>query len=245
MARKEELQLKGVMSEGYGIIPKKVMKDKDLSIESKAIYAFMASYSGSGNTSFPSVDLITDMLGITRQRFNKHRKHLEDKGYITIHRKRLPDGSLGSNVYTLEVIPTLRYPTMDKPTMDKPTMDNVTTINNTLINNTNNNNTENILSSTSTVHPYKEIIEHLNDKSNKQYKHTTNKTQTLIKARFNEGFELEDFKSVIDTKSKEWMNTEMEKFIRPETLFGTKFESYLNQQDKKQDEEYDPLADIR
>jgi predicted phage replisome organizer/uncharacterized phage protein (TIGR02220 family) len=88
---------------------------------------------------------------------------------------------------------------------------------------------DNTLSSDSTVYPYKEIIEYLNDKSDKQYKHTTKKTQTLIKARFNEGFELGDFKSVIDIKSKEWMNTEMEKYLRPETLFGTKFESYLNQ----------------
>lgn len=103
----------------------------------------------------------------------------------------------------------------------------------------------NTLSSDSTAYPYKEIVNYLNDKSNKQYKHTTKKTQTLIKARLNEGFELKDFKSVIDTKSREWMNTDMEKYLRPETLFGTKFESYLNQQDKKQDEEYDPLADIR
>lgn len=88
---------------------------------------------------------------------------------------------------------------------------------------------DNTLSSDSTVYPYKEIIEYLNDKSDKQYKHTTKKTQILIKARFNEGFEIDDFKSVIDIKSKEWMNTDMEKFIRPETLFGTKFESYLNQ----------------
>lgn len=88
---------------------------------------------------------------------------------------------------------------------------------------------DNTLSSDSTMYPYKKIIEYLNDKSDKQYKHTTKKTQTLIKSRFNEGFNLEDFKSVIDTKSKEWMNTDMEKFIRPETLFGTKFESYLNQ----------------
>lgn len=101
------------------------------------------------------------------------------------------------------------------------------------------------LSSNSTVYPYKEVIEYLNDKSSKQYKHTTKKTQTLIKSRFNEGFNLEDFKSVIDTKSKEWMNTDMEKYLRPETLFGTKFESYLNQMDKTETGEYDPLWDVK
>ena len=87
MEKQNKLDLKGVMSEGYGIIPKKVMKDEDLSIDAKAIYAFIASYAGAGNTSFPSVNLITDMLGISRQRFNKHRRLLEDKGYITIKKK--------------------------------------------------------------------------------------------------------------------------------------------------------------
>ena len=96
---------------------------------------------------------------------------------------------------------------------------------------------DNTLSSDSTVYPYKEIIEYLNDIANKQYKYTTSKTQTMIKARFNEGFNLEDFKSVIDTKSKEWTNTDMEKYLRPETLFGTKFESYLNQSVEKSQED--------
>ena len=42
-------------------------------------------------------------------------------------------------------------------------------------------------------------------------------------------FTVEDFKTVIDKKSLEWMGTEREKYLRPQTLFGTKFESYLNQ----------------
>ena len=61
------------------------------------------------------------------------------------------------------------------------------------------------------------------------YKPTTKKTISLIKARFNEGFNIDDFKTVIDKKIKSWAGTEWEKFIRPETLFGTKFESYLNE----------------
>lgn len=82
--------------------------------------------------------------------------------------------------------------------------------------------------------PYKEICEYLNNKSNSNYRHTTKKTKDLIKARFNEKFTLEDFKVVIDKKCSEWMNTEMQKYLRPETLFGAKFESYLNQRDFKQ-----------
>ena len=78
--------------------------------------------------------------------------------------------------------------------------------------------------------PYKEIIDYLNDRTGASYRYTTKKTKDLIKARFNEKFTLDDFKIVIDKKCIEWMNTDMQKYLRPETLFGTKFESYLNQQ---------------
>src|SRR5699024_7021402 len=108
----------------------------------KAIYAFMASFAGAGNTSFPSVNFITDKLGISRQRFNKHRKLLEDKGYITIKKERKSDGSWENNVYTLETLPRLQNPTMDNLTLDNPTSGNVTTNNNTINNNTINNNTK-------------------------------------------------------------------------------------------------------
>jgi len=76
--------------------------------------------------------------------------------------------------------------------------------------------------------PTKDIVDHLNSVAGTQFKHTTAKTKALIKARFNEGFVLEDFKTVIDAKWREWRgNAEMVRYIRPETLFGTKFEGYL------------------
>lgn len=93
--------------------------------------------------------------------------------------------------------------------------------------------------------PYKEIIDYLNEKTNSQFRNSTKKTQTLIKARFAEGFNLDDFKKVIDTKATEWLNdSKMSKFLRPETLFGTKFESYLNQKTINNRTEYNPNAEI-
>ena len=74
-----------------------------------------------------------------------------------------------------------------------------------------------------------EIIQHLNMRTGAKYKSNTAKTKQLINARLNEGFTLDDFKTVIDKKCVEWCGTEFEKFLRPNTLFGTKFESYLNQ----------------
>lgn len=81
--------------------------------------------------------------------------------------------------------------------------------------------------------PYADIINYLNQKTGKGYKHTTNKTQECIHARWNEGFRLDDFKTVIDIKVAEWKGTERDKFLRPETLFGPKFEGYLNQKPPK------------
>lgn len=75
----------------------------------------------------------------------------------------------------------------------------------------------------------KGIVEYLNIKSNSHYKYSTDKTQTLIKARIKDGFTLDDFKIVIDKKCEEWLGTDFERFLRPETLFSNKFEGYLNQ----------------
>ncbi|MED0902472.1 phage replisome organizer N-terminal domain-containing protein [Bacillus nitratireducens] len=78
--------------------------------------------------------------------------------------------------------------------------------------------------------PYQDIVDYLNMKANTNYKHTSKKTQDLIKARWKEGFGLTHFQQVIDIKTSQWIdNREMSGYLRPITLFGTKFESYLNE----------------
>lgn len=76
---------------------------------------------------------------------------------------------------------------------------------------------------------FRQIIDYLNLKANTRYKYTSEKYKKSIHARVEEGFTLNDFQEVIDKKCAEWVGTEWEKFLRPETLFGTKFEGYLNQ----------------
>ncbi|HDR8110445.1 TPA: conserved phage C-terminal domain-containing protein [Bacillus cereus] len=81
--------------------------------------------------------------------------------------------------------------------------------------------------------PYEDIVSYLNEKVSKSFKHKTAKTRSLIKARFKDGFTIDDFKRVIDIKSAQWLNdSHMSQYLRPETLFGTKFESYLNEKIK-------------
>ena len=74
----------------------------------------------------------------------------------------------------------------------------------------------------------KEIIEYLNSKLNTKYRYSTKTTKECINARLNEGYTLEDFKKVIDNQYNKWIGTEWEQYLRPQTLFGTKFENYLN-----------------
>ena len=81
--------------------------------------------------------------------------------------------------------------------------------------------------------PYADIIEYLNQQANKAYKTATKKTKECIHARWEDGFRLDDFKKVIDNKVADWLNDdEKNLYLRPETLFGTKFEGYLNQKRK-------------
>ena len=80
--------------------------------------------------------------------------------------------------------------------------------------------------------PYKEIIEYLNLKTGKNFSHSSKETRAKIKARWGingNRRSLQDFKTVIDNKCAQWLKDEkMFSYLRPETLFGTKFESYLN-----------------
>lgn len=72
------------------------------------------------------------------------------------------------------------------------------------------------------------IVEHLNITCKTEYKHNTKKTISLIEAKTKEGYTIEDFKIVIDFKNNQWGNDkDMKHYLRPETLFGNKFESYL------------------
>nr|UVX84569.1 MAG: Replication initiator protein A (RepA) N-terminus [Bacteriophage sp.] len=77
--------------------------------------------------------------------------------------------------------------------------------------------------------PTEEIIGHLNQRAGTHYKASTASTRKLIKARLKEGFTVDEFKTVIDKKCADWLNNrDMAQYLRPETLFGPKFESYLN-----------------
>ena len=83
--------------------------------------------------------------------------------------------------------------------------------------------------------PTEEVVDHLNQRAGTHYKATTASTRKLIKARLKEGFTVDELKLVIDKKCADWLNNrDMVQYLRPETLFGNKFEGYLNAKPRTQ-----------
>ena len=74
-----------------------------------------------------------------------------------------------------------------------------------------------------------EVIAYLNEKTKKRYRASNQQASKLIKGRIKEGYDLDDFKKVIDNKYEAWVGTKQEMYLRPVTLFGNKFDSYLNE----------------
>lgn len=90
------------------------------------------------------------------------------------------------------------------------------------------------------INQVEEIINYLNSKSDKNFRFNNKNTIKDIKARINDGYNIADCKRVIDIKTLQWKNTEYDKYLRPKTLFGNKFEDYLNEKIIKGDEHGKP-----
>ncbi|HEL1761397.1 TPA: conserved phage C-terminal domain-containing protein [Streptococcus suis] len=78
-----------------------------------------------------------------------------------------------------------------------------------------------------------EVIAYLNQVAGTRFAFSSQATQRHINARLKEGYTLEDFKYVIDIKVSEWKGTDFAKYLRPTTLFGSKFENYVNQNSRQ------------
>ena len=101
------LRSEGIYEKGFGIIPKKVMTDPDLSADAKAIYAYFCSYAGAGESAFPGRDRIVSDLGVNKDSYYKHLKILTDTGLITVSQENQGGRGQGykRNIYTLVSLP--------------------------------------------------------------------------------------------------------------------------------------------
>ncbi len=212
-----------------------VMRSSELSPESKAIYGYLASFAGCKNTCFPSRKMMLKELQMSETRFSKHMNPLIALGVVSVTRER--NGNVyGKNIYTInheiQYIESQDSRCSENESVENESAENLSTNNNSFnIKNINNKNKEykDIAQVDPNKPPYKEIIDYLNDKTGKVFQYQGTSTQRHINGRFKEGYTLHDFKRVIDIKTAEWKGGEMDKYLRPETLFGNKFEGYLNQ----------------
>lgn len=199
----------------YAIIPANVRYDKDLTPNSKLLYGEITALCNEKGYCWASNAYFSELYSVSKVSISKWINQLVAKGYISTEIEYKEGTKEIFNRYIRIVNDPIKEK-LNTPIKEK-FKDNNTDINTTF------NNTKEYI-------PFDEVVSYLNQKTNSSYRSTSKKTQTLIRARWNEGFRLEDFKTVIDKKSAEWLNdNKMNQYLRPETLFGTKFESYLNQ----------------
>ena len=202
---------------------------EDISAMEKLIYMLLARYADKEGKCFPSQDKLCKITGIKDYRtIVKYLKQLEEKGLIEIKKN---NGKV--NVYYLKNVstpPTKNVGTKNATAnfVEEPPTKNVGTppTNFAGITIHNEKDTKN---NTQYIKEIDEVVNHLNEKAGTKYKSNSKNTTKHIQARIKEGYTLEEFKIVIDKKCSEWLNTDMEKYLCPETLFGSKFEKYLNQ----------------
>ena len=99
------LLVEGVNAQGYGTIPKLVMKDRRLTPQAKAIYAYFCSYAGCGSTAFPKVSKIMYDLNISNKTYYKHFDLLTEFGYITVVKIKKEGNKFDNNIYKLNTNP--------------------------------------------------------------------------------------------------------------------------------------------
>ena len=208
------------MGDGYSICFNEWALDKDIKDE-LGLLLIISSLTAEKGYCYASNNYLAEIFKTNVVTISRKIKNLEEKKYISIEYEKK-----GCLVISRKIRLTKMLTAINKNvnrTINKNVKDNN-------INNINNTNINNIYSPAKAEQiPYEEIIDYLNLKIDAHYKSTTKKTKDSIKARFNEGFTLDDFKKVIDKMTMEWKNNnKMKVYLRPETLFGTKFESYLN-----------------
>lgn len=226
----------------FTVISNEVLKRSDLSWKAKGILAYIFSLPDDWKIYLEEVaNHSTDGI----KSFRSGWKELENAGYV----KRYPIRDEHKIVAWETVVSEKADLLSHFVHVEKVEVQNVHVHNGTLLNT---NSTKDLLEQNTNKEsivllPYQQIIEYLNQRCDTNFKHTSKKTQDLIKARCNEGWELDDFKYVIDVKAEEWEQDEKySQFLRPETLFSNKFEGYRNQkmkgakngQNNREDERY-------
>ncbi|MCQ2007955.1 conserved phage C-terminal domain-containing protein [Limosilactobacillus fermentum] len=214
-------------------IPVRVAHDNRLKDKDKLLYGEIYAMLNVTDSFFMSNAKLAERLNCSEPTIKRSLARLEEYGFI--QRNNIYEGkqivrrniSLGGFNSDTRVGSSMTLP----PVHERSEGSVISDPDNRTINRASNRAEEDILSGKPDHAPYQEILDYLNSKVGTSYRASSKATQRLIKARSNEGFEVEDFKRVIDNKVASWgKDPKMSQYLRPNTLFGTKFEAYLNEQ---------------
>lgn len=212
----------------YAIIPANVRYDKRLIQGAKLLYGEITALSNQKGYCWASNNYFMKLYKVSRNTVQSWLKSLEVCGYIS----REVVYKEGSQEIDTRYIRISGYPSPEN--LATPSPKNVTDNNtsfNTTVNNTNN---IKPLSGKPDPIPYAEIISYLNEKTGRTFR-SVEAHKKLIRARWHEGYRMDDFKKVIDNKVIDANDSGSlfdRKFLQPSTLFGNKFDQYLNQEAK-------------
>lgn len=207
-------------TENYTVMSNAHFREKDMSLKAKGLLSLMLSLPDEWDYSIAGlVTLSKDGKDSVMNALNE----LELFGYLSRTRVTNEKGQFAGYDYDIFESPQTGTPQQVKPYAEKPDTDNPRQLNTNQSSikelNKNKSNTKEI---------YIAVLDFLNEKAGTKFKPTSKATQQHINARLAEGFTVDDFKTVIEKKCADWLGTEWEQYLRPATLFGTKFESYLN-----------------
>lgn len=226
-------------------IPAEYWLDENLKPMEMLFLVEIDSLDINGQGCFASNAHFADFFGVSKARCTQIINELVSKGYITndlkydgkqiVKRTLRVVNKFNTPIKKIKSpIKKTKYPYLENYEGSNTYISN-TYSNNNILSSSQANNDDDPIRTISQSSYAKDVIYYLNQKTGKSYRYTTAKTRKLLNARFNEGFQIADFQKVIDNKVAEWGDDEkMNRFLRPETLFGTKFEGYLNEQPKKE-----------
>lgn len=225
--RKEMSIIRVNKTNDYTVMSNYHFREKEMSLRAKGLLSEMLSLPEDWDYSIAGLASINSE---SEEVIKKILDELKQFGYLEV-KKLLPNQTKTGRIeYVYDIYEEPQKQEIEKQPPEKQPLVNPPQYNtNNKIRNNKIKNNNNIV---------EEVLDYLNKKTDQHYKSSTPKTRTLINARVNEGFILEDFKKVIDNKTADWQYTDMERYLRPETLFGTKFEGYLNQKLQQNEPEW-------
>lgn len=175
---------------GYGVVYQDVTRNSSLSAATKGLYAYLSAFCGASDECYPSVETIIKEIGMGRDTFYRHINALVSAGVVEKRQSVNDGGKFGRTVYRLthEVV-ILDYPfTQNEDTVLSTTENKETKNNNTTINNIKNNIDYQLIADmyNATCISFPKLTK-LSDKRKK-----------AIRARFNQGYTVEDFKRLFE-----------------------------------------------